>query len=102
MTVDEVFESLGYRKVEYNSPHTNEMPFFEWVSGFGGETERIRFVPDSQRVYIFSTCSDHPIPSPLSLAEITAIHMQCIELGWEVRGKLLSGTKRINRKAMKS
>ena len=84
MTVDKIFESLGYRKVDYNSPHTNEVPFFEWWWDKDKERKRIRFVPDSETVYVVSTYNAHHIPTELSLEEITAIHMQCTELGWKV------------------
>lgn len=84
MTASDMFESIGYRKVDYNSPHTNEIPYFEWVSEQDDDRERIRFVPNAKRLYVWSTYNMHPIPSPLSLEEIKAIELQCIELGWKV------------------
>ncbi len=43
MTVDEIFESLGYRKYEYDTSFTNETPYFEWVNEEDDARESIKF-----------------------------------------------------------
>lgn len=84
MTVDKIFESLGYKKYEYDTSFTNETPYFEWVNEEDDARESIKFDLASERVHIISTYHMHHVPSPLSLEEIKAIELQCKELGWKV------------------
>ncbi len=83
MTAREKFEEIGYKYSYIDGAITNECPIIEYMMEEGKARERIVFSLNAQRVYISASDNQFYAPAPLSLEEIKAIKLQCIELGWK-------------------